>query len=108
MFHGIDCLQFPVPDLEAALVFYRDRLGHELVWRTATAAGLRLPDSDAEIVIQTERPEIETMSSWRPPMQPPTRLAWPVAVWWSSPSTLPSGRGSWSRIPGAIASWCWT
>jgi catechol 2,3-dioxygenase-like lactoylglutathione lyase family enzyme len=28
MFHGIDCLQFPVPDLEAALVFYRDRLGH--------------------------------------------------------------------------------
>lgn len=51
----VDCVRLPVPDLEAGLAFYRDRLGHELFWRTATAAGLRLPDSDAEIVIQTER-----------------------------------------------------
>jgi lactoylglutathione lyase len=55
----IDCLQVPVPDLEAGLAFYRDGLGHPLIWRTATAAGLRLPDSDAEIVLQTERPELE-------------------------------------------------
>ena len=55
----IDCLQVPVPDLEAGLEFYRDRLGHELIWRTPTAAGLRLPDSDAEIVIQIERPGLE-------------------------------------------------
>jgi catechol 2,3-dioxygenase-like lactoylglutathione lyase family enzyme len=55
----IDCLQFHVPDLEAGLAFYRDRLGHELIWRTATAAGLRLPDSDAELVLQTERPDPE-------------------------------------------------
>ena len=55
----IDCLQIPVPDLEAGLAFYRDSLGHPLIWRTATAAGLRLPDSDAEIVLQTERPELE-------------------------------------------------
>jgi catechol 2,3-dioxygenase-like lactoylglutathione lyase family enzyme len=55
----IDCLQFPVPDLDAGLAFYRDRLGHELIWRTATAAGLRLPDSQAELVLQTERPEPE-------------------------------------------------
>ena len=47
-----DCLQIPVPDLEAGLAFYRDLLGHPLIWRTATAAGLRLPDSDAEIVLQ--------------------------------------------------------
>jgi hypothetical protein len=40
-------------------VFYRDRLGHELIWRTATSAGLRLPKSEAEIVLQTERPQME-------------------------------------------------
>lgn len=51
----VDCIQFYVPDLEAGLAFYRDKLGHELVWRTEGAAGLRLPESDAEIVIQTER-----------------------------------------------------
>jgi predicted enzyme related to lactoylglutathione lyase len=59
LFRKIDCLQIPVPDLEAGLAFYRDRLGHELIWRTATSAGLRLPESDAEIVVQTERPELE-------------------------------------------------
>jgi predicted enzyme related to lactoylglutathione lyase len=55
-----DCLQIPVPDLEAGLAFYRDGLGHPLIWRTATAAGLRLPESDAELVLQIERPELET------------------------------------------------
>ena len=59
LFRTIDCLQIPVPDLEAGLAFYRDGLDHPLNWRTATAAGLRLPDSDAEIVLQTERPELE-------------------------------------------------
>jgi predicted enzyme related to lactoylglutathione lyase len=52
-----DCVEFPVPDLEAAIGFYRDRLGHELIWRSATQAGLRLPQSDCEILLQTERPE---------------------------------------------------
>lgn len=59
LFLKIDCLQIPVPDLEAGLAFYRDRLGHELIWRTDTSAGLRMPESGAEIVIQTERPELE-------------------------------------------------
>lgn len=59
LFRKVDCLQIPVPDLEAGLAFYRDRLGHPLIWRTATAAGLRLPDSEAELVLQTERPELE-------------------------------------------------
>lgn len=56
---AVDCVQIPVDDLDRALAFYRDELGHELVWRTDTAAGLRIPDSEAEIVIQTERPEME-------------------------------------------------
>lgn len=55
VFRKIDCLQVPVPDLDAGLAFYRDRLGHELLWRTASQAGLRLPDTDAELVLQVER-----------------------------------------------------
>ena len=55
----LDCLQIPVPNLDEGLALYRDRLGHELIWRTQTAAGLRMPGTDAEIVLQTERPELE-------------------------------------------------
>lgn len=55
----VDCVQIHVPDLEAGLAFYRDRLGHQPVWRTERAAGLRLPDSEAEIVLQLERPGVE-------------------------------------------------
>ncbi len=50
----VDALEIPVPSLEEGLAFYRDRLGHELIWRTQTAAGLRLPDTDAELVLQTD------------------------------------------------------
>jgi lactoylglutathione lyase len=50
----VDCVRLYVPDLEAGLSFYRDQLGHALIWRTDTAAGLRLPESDAELVLQTE------------------------------------------------------
>ncbi|MEO5886250.1 MAG: VOC family protein [Anaerolineales bacterium] len=59
----VDCLRLYVPDLEAGLAFYRDRLGHELIWRSATAVGLRLADTDAELVIQTEeqRQEIDLL-----------------------------------------------
>jgi lactoylglutathione lyase len=59
LFRKVDCIQLHVTDLEAGLAFYRDQLGHQLIWRTAQTAGLRLPDSDAEIVLQTDRPEQE-------------------------------------------------
>lgn len=55
LFRTIDCVRVLVPDLEAGLAFYRDRLGHQLIWRTATAGGLRMIDTTAEIVLQTER-----------------------------------------------------
>jgi catechol 2,3-dioxygenase-like lactoylglutathione lyase family enzyme len=58
-FNDIDCVQIPVPDLDAGLAFYRDALGHKLIWRTPTAAGLQMTDSASEIVVQTERPELE-------------------------------------------------
>jgi len=60
LFRKIDCYSIPVPAIDAALEFYGKSLGHELVWRTATAAGLRLPDGDGELVLQTERPGQET------------------------------------------------
>ena len=61
LFRKIDSYQIAVPDLDAALAFYRDALGHELVWRSEAGAGLRLPEQDgAEIVLQTERPGPET------------------------------------------------
>ncbi len=56
----VDAVQIVVPDLEAGLAFYRDKLGHELRWRNETSAGLAMPDSDAELVIQTKLPQQET------------------------------------------------
>lgn len=59
----VDCIRLPVPDLDDALAFYRDRLGHQLRWRSASAAGLALPESDAELVIHTEGhpPEVDML-----------------------------------------------
>jgi predicted enzyme related to lactoylglutathione lyase len=63
LFRKVDCIRLYVPDLEDGLAFYRDQLGHELIWRTETAAGLRLPESDAELVLQTEdkRQEVDLL-----------------------------------------------
>jgi predicted enzyme related to lactoylglutathione lyase len=59
LLRNIDCVQLPVPDLDSGLAFYRDRLGQALLWRTETAAGLRLGDSDTELVLQIQRPRPE-------------------------------------------------
>jgi predicted enzyme related to lactoylglutathione lyase len=56
---AVDSVQIPVPDLESALAFYCDRLGHELLWRTDAAAGVRLPETGTELVLQVDRPEPE-------------------------------------------------
>ena len=50
----VDCLRIPVPELEAGLTFYRDQLGHDVLWRAETMVGLRMPESDAEIVLSME------------------------------------------------------
>lgn len=55
----VDCIRLSVPDLEEGLAFYRDRLGLQMVWRTALAAGLRMADTDTEIVLHTEEKEAE-------------------------------------------------
>jgi lactoylglutathione lyase len=55
----IDCVRFYVSDLDVGLAFYRDQLGHELIWRTEEQVGLRMSDTDVEIVLHTERQEPE-------------------------------------------------
>ncbi len=60
LFRKIDCLSLPVPDLDAALELYSRDLGHEVIWRSERAAGLRLPDSNAELVLHTDDRGLET------------------------------------------------
>ena len=60
LFRNVDCHSIPVADLDAALAFYCSRLGHELIWCDDSAAGLRLPDSDAELVLHLDERPIET------------------------------------------------
>ncbi len=50
----VDCVHVEVPDLETGLAFYRDRLGHELLWRGETSAGLKMTGGDSEIVLNVE------------------------------------------------------
>ena len=57
LFANVDCISLPVSDLESALEFYRDKLGHTLVWRTDSAAGLAFGDGVTELVLhQTDNP----------------------------------------------------
>lgn len=57
LFRQIDCHSLPVPDLSEGISFYQ-ALGHELIWRTDTCAGLKLGDS--ELVLHTDDRPIET------------------------------------------------
>ena len=59
----VDAVTLPVPDLDQGLAFYRDELGHELLWRNDELgqAGLRLPDSGTEIVLSTR---LEYAPNW--------------------------------------------
>lgn len=58
LFLAVDAVTVPVPSLDEGLRFYRDGLGHTLLWRNdATGqAGMRLPASDAELVLTTAQP----------------------------------------------------
>ncbi|HVN77517.1 MAG TPA: VOC family protein [Terriglobia bacterium] len=56
----VDCHSLPVQNLDEAISFYGS-LGHQLIWRDGShAAGLRLPNSDAELVLHTDNRPIET------------------------------------------------
>jgi predicted enzyme related to lactoylglutathione lyase len=53
----VDAVTVPVPDLDSGLAFYRDQLGHRLLWRDDTIgqAGLGLPNSATELVLSTRQ-----------------------------------------------------
>ena len=51
LFRKLDNLLLRVADLDAAIAFYRDRLGHRVLWRSNEAVGFALPDTDAELVV---------------------------------------------------------
>jgi len=57
LFHKVDAVTIPVPDLDAGLRFYRDSLGHQLRWRNDAIgqAGLALAAGDTEIVLTTRQ-----------------------------------------------------
>jgi predicted enzyme related to lactoylglutathione lyase len=57
LFRKVDAVSVPVADLDAGLAFYRDALGHELLWRNDELgqAALRLPETDAELVLTTNQ-----------------------------------------------------
>ena len=42
------------------MAFYSAKLGHEVIWRTRTAVGLRLPGSNAELVLHSDNRPMET------------------------------------------------
>ena len=54
---SVDAITIPVPGLDEGLAFYRDRLGHKLLWRNDAVgqAGLALPDSRVEVVLSTRQ-----------------------------------------------------
>jgi predicted enzyme related to lactoylglutathione lyase len=53
LFRKVDCVLLGVSDLYKALRFYSEALGHTVVWRTPEAAGLAMPETDAELVLHT-------------------------------------------------------
>ena len=54
---SVDAITIPVPGLDEGLAFYRERLGHQLLWRNDAVgqAGLALPDSSVEVVLTTRQ-----------------------------------------------------
>lgn len=54
LYKCIDCIRLYVPDLEAGMDFYCNRLGLNAIWKTDTAIGLGMGEGDTEIVIQNE------------------------------------------------------
>jgi predicted enzyme related to lactoylglutathione lyase len=81
-----------VPTLDAGLAFYQDALGHQLLWRTEQAAGLRMPDSETEIVVQTERPQPEVDLLVESVERATERVVAAGGALLAGPSEIPVGR----------------
>ena len=51
MFKKIDCVMIRVDDVAAGEKFYAEVFGLKPLWREARSVGMRLPETDAEIVL---------------------------------------------------------
>lgn len=56
MLRKIDCVLLRVENLEAAVAYYQDVFGLRLQWRNGGQVGLGLPETDAEIVLESGAP----------------------------------------------------
>jgi lactoylglutathione lyase len=54
LFRKLDNILLQVSDLDAAVSFYSEGLGHPLLWRDRNAAGFALPETDAELVVHLQ------------------------------------------------------
>ena len=54
LFNKVDCVLVKVPNLEEALDFYQNKLGHTLRWKTDTSAAVAMGDS-TELVLSTNQ-----------------------------------------------------
>src|SRR5262245_53405044 len=54
MLRRIDCVMVPVPDLDAAVSVYERVMGLTVNWRDDVSVGMRMPESDAEVVLNTD------------------------------------------------------
>src|SRR5262245_42262590 len=53
MLRKIDCVMVRVDDLDGAVDFYTRTFGLRANWRDGSSAGLKMPETDAEIVLHT-------------------------------------------------------
>ena len=53
MFRKIDCVMVRVDDVASAEKFYAEVFGLRARWREAGAVGMRMPETDAEIVLHS-------------------------------------------------------
>jgi len=58
LFDIIDCVELYVSDLDEGIKYYRDLLGLKLLWRADTSVGLGMKNEVSEIVLQTDRKEM--------------------------------------------------
>lgn len=57
LFKKVDCYMVFVTDLDEGLKFYRDTLGHEVLWKSGNTVGLKMPETDTELVMSSETPQ---------------------------------------------------
>ena len=50
----VDCVRLPVSSIEEGLAFYRDALGHQLLWQDSNLGRVGDPRFAHELVLQTE------------------------------------------------------